>query len=173
MKRYLLPCSCTRRIEVAASQAGGSVRCPGCGADLHVPRLGRLQRFEVAKPSAAPARRGWGAAQACILAGFVIAAVSAATAGWLHVRRSALIAIDERAIAESVTTATADRVYVAWRVFETQGIARPPLVDEVRRFRQAESLAPLERIAWAAAAAGTALAVGAALVAMGRRRGSG
>lgn len=170
MKRHLLPCTCSRRIEVTPAQAGGTVRCPGCGLELAVPRLGDLARLEAVSDAAASATpRGWGPAQAGLLAGVVIAAGAATTAGWLHVRRTDVAPIDEAVIMQSVATAPAERVYEAWLNYERQGIARPPQAVEQRRTRQAESLATLERIAWAVSAVGTALAAVAALLIVARR----
>jgi hypothetical protein len=48
MKRYLLPCVCSARIAVSAGQAGDRIRCPACGAEQPVPRLGELARLEQA-----------------------------------------------------------------------------------------------------------------------------
>ncbi len=170
MKRHLLSCTCSRRIEVAPAQAGGTVRCPECGLELAVPRLGDLARLEaVADAAAPPGGLGWGPAQACLLAGVVVAAGAAATAGWLHVRRLGVAPIDETAIVQSVATAPAERVYEAWLNYERRGIARPPQADELRCARQAESLATLAGIAWAVAAVGTAIAALAGLVIVARR----
>ncbi|MFM7108459.1 MAG: hypothetical protein ACKOZU_07665 [Planctomycetaceae bacterium] len=171
MKQHLLTCSCSHRIGVAAAQAGGSVRCPGCGAEVPVPRLGDLVRLEPAPtaPLARPGRR-WSAAHACLLAGVVVAAGTAGAAGWLRGRRATVAPFNERAIAESVSTAAADRVYEAWQTYDRQGIARQPMADEERRSRHAESLAVLERIAWAAAAAGALLAAASVALLVTRAR---
>ena len=168
MKRHLLPCPCSRRIEVAPAQAGGTVRCPDCGRELAVPRLGDLAGLEaVADRTASAPQAAWGPAQACLLAGLVVAAVAAAAGGWLGLRRLGVAPVDEAAIVHSVATAPAERVFEAWLNYQRQGIARPPQADELRRFRQAESLAALARVAWAVAAAGVGLAALAALVIVG------
>ena len=171
MKRHLLPCPCSHRIEIAAAQAGGTVRCPDCGRELAVPRLGELSRLEtVTSGATAPSGRDWGGAQACLLVGLVVAIVAAATAGWLRGRRAGAARADDLAITESFVTAAVDRVHEKWLALERQGIARPPRADELRRVRQAESFASLERIAWVTAAAGVGLAAAAAPFVAARRR---
>lgn len=170
MKRHLLPCSCSRRIEVAASQAGGTVICPGCGADLPVPRLRELSQLEVVSAAGpVPPGRRWGAAHAWLLAGALVAASAAATACWLHGRRAAVAPFDERAIRAAVDAVAVEQVYEWWRNYERQGIARPALAEEERRARHATSLATLERIAWGVAAVGAVLSTAAAFV-VGRHR---
>jgi hypothetical protein len=172
MTSYLLPCSCSRRIAVAAGQAGGSVRCPGCGAALAVPRLGELGRLErvAAGPEPGAAGRGWNAARACLLGGVVVAVGAAATASWLRAWRSNLAPLDESAVRAAVAAAPVGQVHESWLVYERFGIARPPIAEEERRVRHAQALRGLETVAWLAAAAGATAGVGGAVVAARRRR---
>lgn len=169
MQRYLLPCSCSHRIPVAAAQAGGKVRCPDCGAERDVPRLGELSRLEVAAVESPSAGAGWGAAQACLMAGIVAVAVGLSAAVWLRALRSAAVPLDERAIRESAAVAPADEIHRSWLVFERQGIVRPPFAEEQRMLRQARMLSPLETGAWIVAGIGGAVAA-AAFIAAGSRR---
>lgn len=171
MKRYLLPCSCSRRIAVTAAQAGGAVRCPGCGADVAVPRLGALGLLEapVEEPAAAEAR-DWNAARALVLAGIIAATIAVAAAGWLRVRRSAVAPIDEPVIRTAVAAAPADQVHASWLEFKRQGIARPPGREEQRRQQHAQALAALEAVAWGAAVAGCLLAAAALIAERSPRR---
>jgi hypothetical protein len=71
--RYLLPCSCGRKVLVEARQAGGVVKC-GCGASLEVPTMLEMAALERAEPeSAAPRpRMRWGVRQSVALLGLVI-----------------------------------------------------------------------------------------------------
>lgn len=172
MMRYLLPCSCSRRIAVAAGQAGGSVRCPGCGADVAVPRLGELGRLEKVAAGLAPgvSGRGWNAARACFFGGVVVAVGAAATASWLRGWRSNVAPLDEAAIQAAVAAAPVAQVHDSWLAFERFGIARPPVAEEERRVRHAQALRGLETVAWLVAAAGAAAGAGGALVAAARRR---
>lgn len=158
MTRYLLPCSCSRRIPVAAGQAGGAVRCPACGAECVVPRLGELARYETAVQEPGPART-WSGAQACILAGLVTAVGGAAIAGWLHARRTDVGPFHEQAFRDAVASAPADEVHESWLMFQRQGIARPPVTEELRRLARAQALRALETAGWIAAAAGGATAL--------------
>jgi hypothetical protein len=165
MNRYLLPCSCSRCIVVAAGQAGDTVRCPDCGAVHAVPRLGELGRLEAAGTEpVAESGRGWDALQACVLAGAVTALVGAALAGSLRGCRAGIAPLDEQAVRRAVSDAPADQVHDSWLLFERKGIVRPPVGEEERRIRQAEALGTLEMAAWVAAVAGC-LAAGVALAA--------
>jgi len=175
MKRYLLPCSCSRRIPVAAGQAGGSVRCPGCGAAVAVPRLGALSLLETVAtgPVSAAAGRAWSAPRACLLGGVVVALAAAAAATWLRGWRSRVSPLDESAIQAVVVAASADQAHQWWLEFERQGIVRPPLVEEQRRAEHARSLRGLETVAWLAAAAGAAAGLIGAVGAGWQRRVAG
>lgn len=174
MKRYLLRCPCSHQVVVAAGQAGGSVRCPECGSERVVPRLGELGRLEPAAAESADAGgRGWGAAQAWVFAGVATALVGAAVAGWLRGGRAGVAPLDEPAIRAAVAATGADQIHESWLAFEQQGIARPPWDEEQRRIRQAEALGVLEGVAWFAAAAGCVVAVVALAAVRSRPRGDG
>jgi len=167
MNRYLIPCSCSRRIAVPASRAGGTVRCADCGASVAVPRLGELVRFEAAAPeSAAPVGSAWSAARAWLLVGIVVMVAAAAAAGWLRGQRSAVAPLAADAIRAAVAAADVSLVHSSWLEFERQGIERPPVAEEVRRQRQAGGLAALERLAWLVAGLG-ALVTGLAAILVG------
>lgn len=172
MTRYLLPCSCSRRIAVAAGQAGGSIRCPGCGAELAVPRLGELGRLdpEDSGPPATAGRGGWNAGRACLLGGVIVAVVAAAVAAWLRGWRSDVAPLDESAIRAAVAAAPVGQVHDSWLAFERYRLARPAVAEEERRVRHARALQDLETIAWWVAAAGAAAGVGGAVVTRWLRR---
>lgn len=173
MTRYLLPCSCSRRIAVTAGQAGGTVRCPECGAELAVPRLGALGRLEpaVAGLERRPAGAGWNAARACLLGGVVVAIGAAATASWLRGWRSVIAPLDEAAVRAVVAAAPPAVVHDSWLAFERYGITRPAVPEEERRLRQARALRGLETAAWLTAAAGAAAGVAGAVVGAWHGRG--
>lgn len=174
MKRYLLPCRCSRTIVVTAAQAGGAVRCSACNADVVVPRLGALGSLEaeVDEPAGQPVR-DWNAGRALLLAGVVVALVAVVTAGWLRSRRAAVAPLDEPLIREAVAAAPSDEVHASWLEFARQGIGRPPLREEQRQLRHAQSLAALEMAAWIAAAAGCMLAIAALIAGAADRRAGG
>ncbi len=76
MTLYYLPCSCGKKIEVDAGQAGLSVRCQ-CGADLTVPTMRGLKQLEpVEAPSEVVAaetqQANWGARQGVVFLGLVV-----------------------------------------------------------------------------------------------------
>lgn len=163
MKRYVLPCSCSRRIPVVAGQAGGAVTCPACGASMLVPRLGALERLEIeaSAPTAAEGA-GWNAAWACLATGVALLVLGAAAAGWLRTRWTAIAGIDEGRIRTVVESAGVESVHAAWLDYELKGLSMAALPEERRAQQQATALRGLEVVAWTAAAVGgvvTALAV--------------
>jgi hypothetical protein len=163
MTRYLLPCSCSRRIAVGASQAGGSVRCPACGGEVAVPRLGQLATLDRDHAEPDAVSRPWDAARAWLLVGVVVACgavlVSVMLRGW----RSAVAPLDEQAVRSAVAAAPIAEVHEAWLEFERLGIVRPPVPEEERRVRQARALAGVEAVAWLVVAAGAGTAAAAAI----------
>lgn len=73
---YLLPCSCGKKTQVDAGQAGLSVRCE-CGADLAVPTMRGLSQLERAEAPvevrlAESEESPWGARQGVIFLGAVV-----------------------------------------------------------------------------------------------------
>lgn len=54
--RYLLPCTCGRKIPVSSSQAGETLTCE-CGQSLTAPKLRELRQLETAPDTQPPARR--------------------------------------------------------------------------------------------------------------------
>lgn len=149
-------------------------RCPACGAERPVPRLGELAKLDVAAAEpAAPSGRGWNAGRAWLLAGIVAAISGSAVAVGLRWARAGVAPIDEAGIRAAVAAAPIDEVLAAWRAFERHGIDRRSSGEEDRRKRHAQSLQDLERVAWWAAAAGlVAAGAGAAMAAGGRRTGA-
>ncbi|HEV3023910.1 MAG TPA: hypothetical protein VGX76_15650, partial [Pirellulales bacterium] len=82
---YLLPCTCGKKIEVDAGQAGLSVRC-SCGADVPVPTMRGLALLERTEPRILPSEgpsTDWGRRQGLIFLGLVI--MLAASLGGLYV----------------------------------------------------------------------------------------
>lgn len=171
MKRYVLPCVCSARVPVTTGQAGDRVRCPQCGADLPVPRLGEFPRLAVAADGDTDATRSavrpWTAGHACLFAGVVVAAVAAAAAMILQSPRAAVI--DEAAIRGAVRAGGIVDIHRAGQDLARQGVARPIMPEEAQLLRRAAGATTLSRLLWAAAAGGTLFAV-AGGVAVSRRR---
>ncbi len=71
--KFLLPCSCGRKLPIHASQAGEHVLCV-CGADLEVPTMREIAALEQDRSEpvvSRPATR-WGLRQQILLAGVVL-----------------------------------------------------------------------------------------------------
>ncbi|HEV3005920.1 MAG TPA: hypothetical protein VGX78_15745 [Pirellulales bacterium] len=82
---YLLPCTCGKKIEVDAGQAGLSVRC-SCGVDVPVPTMRGLALLERTEPRTLPSEgpsTDWGRSQGLVFLGLVI--MLAASLGGLYV----------------------------------------------------------------------------------------
>jgi hypothetical protein len=82
---YLLPCTCGKKIEVDAGQAGLNVRC-SCGAEVNVPTMRGIAQLERSEPRTLPAAKPgaeWGRRQGLIFLGMVI--MLAASLGGLYV----------------------------------------------------------------------------------------
>lgn len=150
-------------------------RCPTCGAERPVPRLGELARLEVAAAEpAAPTGRSWNAGRAWLLAGLVAAISGSAVAVGLRFARAGVAPINEPGIRAAVAAAPIDEALAAWRAFERHGFDRRSSGEEDRRKRHAQALQDLERVAWCAAAAGlVAAAAGGAIAAGSRSRVAG
>ena len=71
--KYLLPCECGERLRITTAEAGETVTCPSCGAELSVPSLSELKWLE---PADRPMRRRrtarWDARKAWMTVGLVI-----------------------------------------------------------------------------------------------------
>ncbi len=74
--KYLLPCSCGRKLAIHTSQAGEHVRC-ACGAEVEVPTMRDIAALEQDRSQpvvARPATR-WGLRQRILVAGAAIALI--------------------------------------------------------------------------------------------------
>jgi hypothetical protein len=170
MNRHLLDCRCGHRIPVTPCQAGNTIRCPDCGAELPVPRLGALRRLEPAaaeRPAGgSEASRPWTTAHACLLAGLVVATVAGMAAMMVQATRTAVI--DEGSIRAAVRAGEIGQIYQAWQTFARQGVERAVMPDEEQLLRQARLARTMGGMLWAVAAGGLALAA-AGWVALVRR----
>jgi hypothetical protein len=84
MARYLLPCTCGRRLTVTAAQAGDLLLCE-CGQRVEVPTLRHLAALEQVN-DAPPRERTWGARQGLIFLGATLIVLAAAAFLWLQFR---------------------------------------------------------------------------------------
>lgn len=178
MERFEIPCACSATLSVVAGQAGERIRCPSCGAERRVPRLGDLRRLGGAAAGAAPGRvagrlvplprSGWSVGHACMLAGCLVAA-TAALAATRFGSGSGPGSVDESAIHQMVEATDFGTVIRAWKAFEQMGLQRGP-PDLERRF---QATTTITRLLWVVAGAGALLAAGggALLLAGGAKSG--
>jgi hypothetical protein len=188
MESFEIPCGCSASLSVVAGQAGERIRCPACGGELRVPRLGELRRLGrsahgMSAHAAQGARAGdglgrdagprgpltgrrWSFGHACMLAGGVVA-VSAALAAARFGTAPGPQSVNERGIREMVAATDFETVLRAWKAFEQMGPqAGPP--DWERRYQATTTIA---RLLWVVAGAGAVLAtVGGALILAGGSR---
>ena len=87
---YLLPCgSCDRKIEIELKQAGSSVACPACQAEMIAPTMGGIKKLELSESSGimvnpkagSPTGRHYGIKQ-WLFAGGLLIVVLAAVSGF-------------------------------------------------------------------------------------------
>jgi hypothetical protein len=84
MARYLLPCTCGRRLTVTAAQAGDLLLCE-CGQRVEVPTLRHLAGLEQVD-DAPPRERAWGARQGLIFLGATLIVLAGMAFVWLKFR---------------------------------------------------------------------------------------
>ncbi len=91
--RYLVPCTCGRKIPVSTSQAGDALSCE-CGQTFPAPNLRELRRLETAPDVAPPPRRrlAWGQVQGALFAtGGVLLLLGVIVLGVVGMQRSYLV----------------------------------------------------------------------------------
>jgi hypothetical protein len=101
--KYLLPCSCGRKIVVQTSQAGDRVRCT-CGEERDVPTMIDITRLEpVVEDSPSEASGSWGTRERLMLVGsFVIAIGLCVAAFYVAFRRPTALDFQELAPSEAM-----------------------------------------------------------------------
>jgi hypothetical protein len=160
MKRYVLPCVCSARVLVTTGQAGDHVRCPQCGADLPVPRLGEFSRLaeaaDEAGPESRPGTQPWTAGHALLFAGVAVTFLAATAAMIVQSTRPGVI--DEEVIRGAVRAGGIVDIHQAGQAFARQGVARPIMPDEAQLLRRATGAAAVGRLLWAVAAGGAIVA---------------
>ena len=72
---YLLPCECGENIRVTSVQAGETVQCSSCGAELTAPPFREMQNLELADPKKRRRReKGWDRRKICMMVGLYLTA---------------------------------------------------------------------------------------------------
>lgn len=135
------------------------MRCPACGAEQSVPRLGDLGGLEEAPEEGRPRRR-WTVGHACCLAGLLIAVVASAGAIGLRAWATGVPLVADDDIRAAVAATDIGAVHRAWASMARSGVERPPLPEEVRSQRIHRSADAFARLLWTIAAGGAALATG-------------
>lgn len=131
--KYLLPCSCGRKIPVDRSQAGQGIQC-ACGAQLEIPTMRALRLLErvAPKPGAGrPARSTWGARQSLLLLGAVITIAALSLTALLYSSRPKLADVEDL---------SPIRTWLLWQELR-QGVEQRPLgekqfLERVTRYRR-------------------------------------
>lgn len=130
MKSFLLPCDCSRPIEITAGQAGGVATCPACGREVAVPKLRDFSRLEPVERGEAGPRAGWRLGHACMLAGGITAVLAWAGAATLSMPPQPTITAET--IRANVAAANDRQIFEAWKALSQSGVARSPLPEEKR-----------------------------------------
>ncbi len=171
--RYLLPCSCGRKIPVSSTQAGETLTCE-CGQTLDAPKLRELRQLETA-PDAEPAPRrlAWSQTQGLLfMFGGLILVLVAVVVALALLQRSQLVTEQPQIIPERMDEYLAEidrnspaENYEIWKteVLE-QGLTRPQDPDFVYHRRLAQVIDRVLIGAGVAAAIGVALIIAAFVV---------
>ncbi|HEV3415602.1 MAG TPA: hypothetical protein VG056_02265 [Pirellulales bacterium] len=171
MAKYLLSCTCGRRIPVAAAQAGEQLQCE-CGQQVEVPTLRHLTSLERLDDSSARPQRAWGARQGLIFLGACLIAV--AVGGLLVLQLQKPQPIQEPAANVDVAAMSPAEIWMQMDRLE-RGIKRQLSIEEAIRLRQhkiAMDYWELMRIAGlAVAGAGVLVVVIGSFIAPAKSRG--
>ena len=94
--KYLLPCSCGRKIPIQPARAGQEIRCT-CGASLDVPTMLEMATLQRAQPETASEQPvgSWGIRQSLVLLGVVITLTAVGLEIGLYLTRPAMFTPDQ------------------------------------------------------------------------------
>ena len=78
--KYWLPCECSKRLQVSTAEAGETVTCPSCAAQIVVPSMRLVKRLEpVERSTPRRPRSRWSVRKAWMTAGLAITVASLLT----------------------------------------------------------------------------------------------
>jgi hypothetical protein len=126
--KYLLPCSCGRRIIVEPRQAGETIACP-CGASVQAPTLLRMTSLEpapvVSELVAQSSGSAWGPRNQMRLLGGLLVLAAIIGGVWLFFQRptSRFDAVDPEQLRETAKNLPPLRTWQIWEQMK-QGLDR-------------------------------------------------
>jgi hypothetical protein len=160
MQLYRLRCECGAETSVSKGQAGGEVRCAGCGRAVAVPTLREFAQLPMAEGdtghSGAP--KQWTLRQGLIAGGTVIALVCWGLAAWIS--SATHFEFDIERVQFEIDRAPFMRVYAAWKELQVADVERDETIGEYRSRN-------LGRVGKASATTLTALGGVGVLIALG------
>ena len=171
--RYLVPCSCGHGIEVGLGQAGGTVRCPACGSECGVPRLGELSRLATVA-AAPPTRTPWSLGHACLFGGGTVALLAFITGSAVEALTTGARggAFDFEAVRSAVAAADVVEVYGAAEKLLADGVARPLTLGERKLLRMKLATGGIVRTLWSVGGIAAVVALGGGLLLASSRTAS-
>ena len=119
--KYLLPCSCGRKIAIQVVQSGQTVECE-CGRRLDVPTMLQIRSLEPVEEEASPrAHRSWGARQGLVLLGGLIVVAAGCVAAQLYFTRPRpLVAPSQEQVHKAYTGSLSLRqTFEEWEMLRT------------------------------------------------------
>ena len=157
---YLLPCgSCAHKIEVELKQAGGSVTCPACQAEMIAPTMGGIKKLELSEasgimvdPKAGSANgRHYGLKQWLFAGGLVIVVLAASSGFAIWFYADSLVTISNidaqvNAASQHIPSMSPAEVWDSWDELTSNG----PLPEwkEIESIGQNKQAAYLKSIAY-------------------------
>lgn len=134
--QYLLPCSCGHKQAIDRSQAGLSMACPQCGAEVAIPTLRGFERLEQATPEVSHVAGEWGPRQAVLFIGCLIAGAAFAALTVLWLSRPAYPQEHQEALIEAAgSTEDLDQMSIVQTMYLWQELQTPPDVPNMNEFR--------------------------------------
>jgi hypothetical protein len=133
---YLLPCSCGHKLSIDRSQAGLSISCPQCGAEVTVPTLRGFNLLEQAVPEVSKASGEWGLRQGVLFLGCLIAGAALAVAAFLWLTQPVYPQEYQDALIEAAgSTDDLDQMSIVQTFHLWRELQVPPDAATVNEFR--------------------------------------
>ncbi|HEY4312759.1 MAG TPA: hypothetical protein VGN12_25135 [Pirellulales bacterium] len=133
---YLLPCQCGQKLAVDRSQAGLSIRCEHCGAEVAIPTLRGLEKLERATPEESDSGGEWGTRQGLLFLGTTITTLALAASAFIWLARPIFPQEYHDAIIDAAgSTVDLDQMSLSQTFAVWKELQQPPEVPNIPEYR--------------------------------------
>ena len=133
--KYLLPCSCGRKMPVQLRQAGEIVTCE-CGSSIEVPTLSGLKKLESITAPAMPKtiQPQWTLGHGLIFVGGLVILVAIGIGGWLlwYVPSDPYANFTPEGMMQAASTRTPIQSLRLWQMLVRSGLEHHKRWDEIK-----------------------------------------